>query len=47
MGERTRSTFKELLSTGSGKAGVIFISVLFIISLGVVITYPPDFGLKY
>jgi len=47
MGERTRSLFKELLSSGSGKTGILFISALIIISLGVIITYPTDFGLKY
>ncbi len=47
MGERTRSTWKELLSTGSGKAGTAFLAVLIIISIGVVVTYPADFGIKY
>ena len=47
MGERARGTFKEFLSSGSGKVGLAFITVLIIVSLGVVITYPADFGLKY
>ncbi|MDP6584974.1 MAG: ABC transporter permease [Anaerolineales bacterium] len=47
MEERTRNLFKELLSSGSGKVGIAFIIALIIISLGVIIIYPPDFGLKY
>lgn len=47
MAERTRSILKELLSTGSGKIGVAFLTTLLVISVGVLATYPADFGVKY
>ena len=41
---RSREALKILLSSGSGKAGVLFFVALVMVSLYVVATYPLDFG---
>ncbi len=47
MSQRTRNVVKELLSSSSGKAGSAFFIIFIIISIGVITTYPADFGIRY
>lgn len=46
MSSRTRNAIRELLSSGSGKAGVLLLLIQVIIALYVVATFPSDFGLR-
>jgi peptide/nickel transport system permease protein len=41
-----RSVTKELLKSGSGKVGLIFLSSLILISIYVIAAYPLDFGVR-
>lgn len=47
MSRQAKNVLKELLTSGSGKIGAAFFIALVIISIGVIVAYPANFGLRY